>query len=214
MLGLEGGARVEARTVVVATGARYRRLSVLGYARLEGRGIWYAAAPMEAQLCSDQEVVVVGGGNSAGQAAVFLSRTCRHVHVLVRAEGLAATMSDYLVQRIVASPSITLRPFTEVMAVAGEQELTELTWTDRRTGVSETRRMGGLFVMIGADPNTEWLHGCVPTDPRGFIVTGRADDGTPLASPYATSMPGFSLWGTSGPARSSASLRASAKVRS
>lgn len=190
VLGLEGDTTVEARAVVIATGARYRRLSLPGYERLEGRGIYYAATPMEAQLCRDQEVVVVGGGNSAGQAAVFLSRTCRHVHLLARAEGLASTMSDYLVQRILNSPDITLRPFTEVTAVEGGQALTRLTWTDRRSGTTEDRRVGGLFVMIGADPNTEWLEGCVPTDGKGFIVTGKADDGSALTSPYATIWPG------------------------
>jgi len=190
VLGLEEDTTVEARAVVIATGARYRRLSLPGYERLEGRGIYYAATPMEAQLCRDQEVVIVGGGNSAGQAAVFLSRTCRHVHLLVRAEGLASTMSDYLVQRILNSPDITLRTFTEVTAVEGGQALTRLTWTDRRSGTTEDRRVGGLFVMIGADPNTEWLEGCVPTDGKGFIVTGKADDGSALTSPYATIWPG------------------------
>ena len=191
VLGLEGGAAVKGRAVVVATGARYRRLSVPGYDRLEGRGIYYAATPMEAQLCQDQEVVVVGGGNSAGQAAVFLSRTCKHVHVLVRADSVAATMSDYLVQRILDSPDITLRPHAEVTAVKGDSALTGVKWTDRRSGLVQDRLVGGLFVMIGADPNTEWLEGCVPTDDRGFVVSGKADDGTPLASPYATRMPGI-----------------------
>src|SRR5690606_10134661 len=109
----------------------------------------------------------------AGQAAVFLSRTCRHVHVLVRAEGLAATMSDYLVRRILDSPDITLRPFTEVTAVEGEQTLERLTWTDQHSGVTQERPIVGLFVMIGADPNTEWLEGCVPTDEKGFVLTRR-----------------------------------------
>ena len=145
---------------------------------------------MEAQLCSGQDVVVVGGGNSAGQAAVFLARTCRHVHVLVRSSGLAATMSDYLVQRIADSPDITLHPFTQVTAVDGEDALATLTWTDTRSGASEARVIGGLFVMIGADPNTEWLAGCIAIDQKGFVLTGTAEDGTPLSSPYATRTPG------------------------
>jgi thioredoxin reductase (NADPH) len=135
-------------------------------------------------------VVLVGGGNSAGQAAVFLARTCRHVHVLVRSSGLAATMSDYLVQRITDSPDITLHPFTQVAAVDGEDALATLTWTDTRSGASEARPIGGLFVMIGADPNTEWLAGCIAIDQKGFVLTGTAEDGTPLSSPYATRTPG------------------------
>ena len=106
--------------MVIATGARYRKLDVPDYARFEGQGIHYAATAMEAQLCRGEEVVVVGGGNSAGQAAVFLSRTAAHVHILVRAHGLAATMSDYLVQRIEASPKITLHPRTEITALDGD----------------------------------------------------------------------------------------------
>ncbi len=189
-LTLEGGESIRATSVVIATGARYRRLSLPGYVQLEGRGVYYAATPMEAQLCAEREVIVVGGGNSAGQAAVFLSRSCRHVHVLVRSEGLAATMSDYLVQRIDKSPDITLHPFTEVTEVEGDGYLTHVTWTDRRSGRSERRAIGSLFVMIGAEPNTGWLRGCVPLDAAGFVRTGHADDGTPLASPYATALPG------------------------
>ncbi|NIJ35210.1 FAD-dependent oxidoreductase [Sphingomonas oligoaromativorans] len=190
-LTLEGGEVLRARTIVIATGARYRRLDLPGYAALEGRGVYYAATPMEAQLCKEQEAIVIGGGNSAGQAAVFLSRTCRHVHVLVRSEGLAATMSDYLVQRIADSPVITLHPFTEVTAVEGQDFLTHVTWTDRRIGASERREIGSLFVMIGADPNTPWLDGCVPLDDKGFVQTGTGQNGAPLASPYATSVPGI-----------------------
>jgi thioredoxin reductase (NADPH) len=190
VLTLDGGETVRARSVVIATGARYRRLSLPDYERLEGRGVYYAATPMEAQLCRDQEVVVVGGGNSAGQAAVFLSRTCSHVHVLVRSEGLASTMSDYLVQRIDDSRNISLHTFTEVSSVAGEPFLKEVTWTNRLTGVSELRPAAGLFVMIGADPNTAWLDGCVPLDAKGFVRTGHAADGSPLTSPFSTILPG------------------------
>jgi thioredoxin reductase (NADPH) len=189
-LTLDGGETVRAKSVVIATGARYRRLSMPNYDRLEGRGIYYAATPMEAQLCRDQEVIVVGGGNSAGQAAVFLSRTCSHVHVFVRSAGLAATMSDYLVQRIDDSRDITLHPFTEVTAVEGDGYLTEVSWADRRTGAHEWRAIAGLFVMIGADPNTAWLDGCVPLDVKGFVKTGLAADGTPLPSPFSTTLPG------------------------
>lgn len=187
---LKGGAAVSARAVVIATGARYRRLSLPNYDRLEGRSIYYAATPMEAQLCRDKEVIVVGGGNSAGQAAVFLSRTCRHVHVLVRSEGLTATMSDYLVHRINDSPTITLHTFTEIIAVEGESFLSDVTWTNRQDGTCERRAIAGLFVMIGADPNTDWLEGCVPLDSKGFVLAGTAVDGAASASPYATALPG------------------------
>jgi thioredoxin reductase (NADPH) len=190
VIGLEPDEAIRAKSIVVASGARYRRLSLDGYDQLEGRGIYYAATPMEAQLCADQEAIVVGGGNSAGQAAVFLSRTCRHVHVLVRGPSLAATMSDYLVQRIENSPSITLRPYTEVTAVEGEGYLSHVTWTERRTGQSERRAVGCLFVMIGAEPNTAWLRNCVPLDAQGFVLTGQSQASAQLVSPYATALPG------------------------
>lgn len=176
---------------MIATGARYRKLDVADYERYEGQGIHYAATAMEQQLCGGEEVVIVGGGNSAGQAAVYLSRTVDHAHILVRGAGLAATMSDYLVQRIASSPKITLHPFTEITALSGDSILREVTWTNRKTGTSETRRIGAVFVMIGAEPNTEWLHGCLALDPRGFIVTGRDADGRALESAFATTAPGI-----------------------
>jgi thioredoxin reductase (NADPH) len=176
--------------VVVATGARYRKIDVPDYGRFEGQGIHYAATAMEAQLCAGEEVIVVGGGNSAGQAAVFLSRTVRHVHMLVRAGGLAATMSDYLVQRIDSSPRITLHTQTEITALAGDGYLRRVTWTRRDTGASETRPVGNVFVMIGAEPNTDWLRSCLDLDPKGFVVTGQDRAGLALASPFATTTPG------------------------
>ncbi len=189
-LQLEDGAAVRACSVVLATGARYRRLAVEQFDRFEGQGIHYAATRMEAQLCGAEEVCVVGGGNSAGQATMFLSRTVGHVHVLVRSAGLAATMSDYLVQRIAGSPKVTVHAFTEITALEGDALLRRITWTDRRTGVGETKAIGNLFVMIGAEPNTEWLDGCLTLDQRGFVVTGRDANGMPLASPFATTRPG------------------------
>ena len=185
-LRLDGERAILARAVVVATGARYRKLDVANYARFEGQGIHYAATAMEARLCGGEEVVVVGGGNSAGQAAMFLSRAAGHVHMLVRADGLAATMSDYLVQRILSSPRITLHPRTEITALDGDTALRSVTWADRDTGVGETRRVGNVFVMIGAEPNTDWLCGCLELDGNGFVVTGTA-----TGSPYATSRPGI-----------------------
>jgi thioredoxin reductase (NADPH) len=187
---LDDGQQVAASAVVVATGARYRKIDVPDYGRFEGQGIHYAATAMEAQLCAGEEVIVVGGGNSAGQAAVFLSRTVRHVHMLVRAGGLAATMSDYLVQRIDSSPRITLHTQTEITALAGDGYLRRVTWTRRDTGASETRPVGNLFVMIGAEPNTDWLRSCLDLDPKGFVVTGQDRAGLALASPFATTTPG------------------------
>ncbi|MBC8120155.1 MAG: FAD-dependent oxidoreductase [Burkholderiaceae bacterium] len=190
-LQLEGERSVAARAVVIATGARYRKLDVADYARFEGQGIHYAATAMEQQLSEGEEVVIVGGGNSAGQAAVFLSRTVQHAHILVRGEGLAATMSDYLVRRIESSSNITVHSCTEITALAGDTILREVTWTHRETGASQTRRVGAVFVMIGAEPNTEWLDGCLALDARGFIITGRNEEGWALDSAYATTAPGI-----------------------
>jgi thioredoxin reductase (NADPH) len=190
-LTLDDGQRVAARAIVIASGARYRKLDVEDYERLEGRGIHYAANWIEGNLCSGEEVAVVGGGNSAGQAAVFLSQHARHVHILVRGPGLAATMSDYLVQRIGASPRITLHCHCEIVRLAGDHLLEEVTWRDLRSGTEETRPIGNLFVMIGARPNTDWLDGCVPLDRGGFVVTGRDAAGMALGSPYATERPGI-----------------------
>ncbi len=189
-LHLADGQSISASTVIVATGARYRTLSVPDNDRFEGQGIHYAATGMEAQLCVDEEVVVVGGGNSAGQAAVFLSRTVAHVHILVRGGGLAATMSDYLIQRITSSPRITLHPRSEITALDGDDLLRTVTWAQRDTGHGQTREIGNVFVMIGAEPNTEWLGGCLELDDKGFIRTGIDCAGEALASPYATTTPG------------------------
>ena len=190
-LHLDDGQTVQACAVIVATGARYRKLDLSGYEKYEGQGIHYAATAMEQKLCGGEEVIVVGGGNSAGQAAVFLSRTTAHVHILVRADGLAATMSDYLVQRIEQSPKITLHPRTEITALAGDERLRQVTWTDRGTEASEVRTVGNVFLMIGAEPNTEWLGGCLALDAKGFVRTGSDADGMALASPYATTKPGL-----------------------
>jgi thioredoxin reductase (NADPH) len=188
---LEDGRSVLAQAVVVATGARYRKLDLPNYDRFEGQGIYYAATRMEAQLCDDQEVAIVGGGNSAGQAAMFLSRTAAHVHILVRGAGLAATMSDYLVQPISTSPRITVHPFTETTGLEGENFLRRLAWRNRHTGERETRSVGALFVMIGAEPNTDWLRGCLPLDRQGFILTGQDQEGLALPSPFATTRAGI-----------------------
>ena len=193
-LTLEGGTTVTSRAVVIATGARYRKLDVANYDKYEGQGIHYAATAMEAQLCTNEEVCVVGGGNSAGQAAIYLSRHARHVYMLVRSNGLAASMSDYLIQRIDASPHITLICETEITALEGEHLLQEVTWTNRARDGSDTRRIGNVFVMIGAVPNTDWLDGCVDLDAKGFVLTGvdAADEKRlGVMSPYCTSRHGI-----------------------
>ena len=190
-LRLDDGQSIKACAVVVASGARYRKLDLPNYEKFEGQGVHYAATAMEQQLCGGEEIIVVGGGNSAGQAAVFLSRTTAHVHILVRGDGLAATMSDYLVARIEQSPRITLHPHTEITALDGDERLRRVTWTDRSSGVSETKPVGNVFLMLGAEPNTEWLDGCLALDAKGFIQTGADLDGAALASPYATTKPGL-----------------------
>ncbi|MGK6324773.1 FAD-dependent oxidoreductase [Sphingomonas sp. DT-51] len=186
---LDDGRVVQTRSVVVATGARYRRLEASDYDRFEGRGIHYAATAMEAALCRDEEIVVVGGGNSAGQAAVFLSRYASRVHMLVRGPDLSATMSDYLVQRIRSSHRIALRVHTEVSALEGEGHLARVSWRDRGTGERGTVAASNLFVMVGADPNTAWLEGCVDLDERGFVHAGMRTTAAG-ASPFLTSLNG------------------------
>lgn len=186
---LDDGTSVSARAVVVATGARYRKLDHVDYERFEGQGIHYAATAMEATLCAGEEVVVVGGGNSAGQAAVFLARTAAHVHILVRSDGLASTMSDYLVQRIAQSPRITLHTRCQVDHLDGDAYLREVGWRCA-DGAQKRIKAGSLFVMIGAEPNTAWLDGCLDLDRKGFVLTGRDADGYATPSPFATTLRG------------------------
>ena len=163
---------VRARSVVLATGAEYRRLALPELPRFEGNGVYYGATAMEAQMCADEEVIIVGGGNSAGQAAVFLAGSVRHVHILVRAAGLADSMSRYLIRRIEENPKITLRPHTEIEALLGETELTAVRWRNHSSGEVETRPIRHVFSMAGAHPNTAWLGDCVALDRAGFIRTG------------------------------------------
>lgn len=166
------GRRVPARAVILATGASYRRLPLPDVARFEGAGVYYGATFMEAQLCRGEEVAVVGAGNSAGQAAVFLAQSCRRVHVLVRSTGLAESMSRYLIRRIEDNPAIELHTRTEITALEGDGHLRRVRWTDRRTGAVETRDIRHVFTMTGADPCTRWLGGCLALDEKGFIRTG------------------------------------------
>jgi len=166
------GPRVPARTVIIATGAQYRKPPLDNISQFEGAGVYYSATFMEAQLCGGEEVIVVGGGNSAGQAAVFLSQTAEHVHMLVRSSGLADSMSRYLIRRIEEIPTITLRTGTEIVALEGSGSLQRVHWRDNRTGEVTAHDIRHVFVMAGAVPNTGWLGGCVALDANGFIRTG------------------------------------------
>jgi thioredoxin reductase (NADPH) len=163
--------------VIVAAGAQYRKLALPNLARFEGVGVYYGATAIEAQVCRGEEVAIVGGGNSAGQAAVFLAAYAKHVHLLVRGAGLAETMSRYLISRIEASQEITLRARTEIEALEGDGHLERIRWRDTTSGTSEIHEVRHLFVMTGAEPNTAWLRGCLELDGKQFVRTG-ADLGT------------------------------------
>ena len=169
---LDDGERAPARAVIIATGAVYRRLSIDNASQFEGAGIYYGATFVESQLCCDEEVIVVGGGNSAGQAAAFLAQTSKCVHMLVRSDGLAASMSRYLIRRIEENPAINLRKCTEIVSLEGKEHLERVAWRDNRTGKIDMRNIRHIFVMTGAVPNTAWLGGCVLLDAKGFIKTG------------------------------------------
>ena len=169
---LENGVQISARTVVIATGAQYRRLPLENLSRFEGAGVYYGATFVEAQLCRGEEVIVIGGGNSAGQAAVFLAQTTNRVHMLVRSTGLAESMSRYLIRRIEKSPTIVFQPQTEIVALEGSDHLDSVHWRNGKTGQIEQHRIRHVFVMTGADPNTRWLNGCIALDAKGFINTG------------------------------------------
>jgi thioredoxin reductase (NADPH) len=169
---MDDGPRVPARAVVIATGAQYRRPSIENLSTFEGAGVYYGATFVESQLCGGEDVIVVGGGNSAGQAAVYLAQTSRHVHLFVRSAGLAATMSRYLIRRIEENPAITLHTGTEIIALEGDRSVERVRWRDSRTGSVETGDIRHVFLMTGAVPNTRWLDVCVALDAKGFIRTG------------------------------------------
>ena len=200
MVEMDDGMRFATRTVVIATGAQYRKLPLENLSRFEGTGVYYGATSIEAQMCGREEVVVVGGGNSAGQAAVFLSGTAGHVHILIRSDALASTMSRYLVRRIEENPAITLHTNTEMAALEGDGQLERVQWRNNQTGKVEDRTIRHVFVMTGANPNTQWLNGCAVQDKQGFLRTGSALTPEDLASahwphsraPYLfeTSLPG------------------------
>ncbi len=186
-LSLDDGETVRTRSVVIATGVQYRKLPIERLEAFEGAGIYYAATEIEARYCREREVLVVGGGNSAGQAAMFLARVAKHVHVLIRGAGLAETMSAYLSSRLEADPAITLHPFTELAALHGGETLEAVDVRDRRSGDVRRMNVNGVFIMIGAAPNTAWLSDVVTLDDKGFVLTGEAIG---AASPFATSAPG------------------------
>lgn len=169
---LADGARIPTRAVVIATGAKYRKLAVEKLSRFEGVGVYYGATFIEAQLCKDEEVIVVGGGNSAGQAAVFLAESAKHVFLVVRSDGLADTMSRYLIRRIEETPNITVLPHTEIVALDGAEHLARVSWRNGQSGQTTEKSVAHLFVMTGAIPNTAWLEGGVVLDAKGFIKTG------------------------------------------
>jgi thioredoxin reductase (NADPH) len=169
---VDGGPAIPTRAIIIATGAEYRRLPLDNISTFEGNGIYYGATFVEAQLCGGEDVVVVGGGNSAGQAAVFLAATARHVHMLVRSPGLADTMSRYLIRRIEDNPAISLKIHTEIVGLEGDGHLERVRWRNALTGKVSDNRISHVFVMTGATPNTKWLDGCVAIDGKGFIKTG------------------------------------------
>jgi thioredoxin reductase (NADPH) len=192
-LALDNGEVVRSRAVVVASGARYRRPEIASLADFEGRGVWYWASPIEARLCAGQEVVLVGGGNSAGQAAVFLSGHARKVQMVIRGGGLGASMSRYLIERIEASANIELIFNAEVTGLEGAREglLECVRWRSRLSPEENRFAASNLFLFVGADPATGWLEGCgVKVDRAGFVVTGAPNGGASAASALETSVPG------------------------
>jgi thioredoxin reductase (NADPH) len=201
LLTLENGGTLETRSIVIAAGAQYNKPDIANLKQFEGQGIYYAATFMEAQLCTGEEIIVIGGGNSAGQAAVFLAESAHKVHILVRGKTLSETMSRYLIQRITENPVIELHFQTELVALAGDSHLEHVTWLNGATGEKTARDIRHVFVMAGASPHTDWLRGCVALDEEGFILTGRDLDATlenaplkwPLGRPpqmLETSLPG------------------------
>ena len=182
----DSGTAVRARTVVVATGASYRRPSIPNLSTFEGRGISYWASPVEAKLCEGEEVALVGGGNSAGQAVVFLAPKVKSLHLVVRGPGLEASMSRYLIDRIAALPNVELHTETEVVGLEGDEStgLTAAVFRERKSGITHTCRLRHLFLFIGADPNTAWLDGCVAMDKKGFVVTGASSAGGPFETSH------------------------------
>jgi thioredoxin reductase (NADPH) len=181
------GHAVRARSIIIATGAEYRQLAIENASRFLGTGIYYAATATEVRRCEMKDVIVVGGGNSAGQAAIYLAGKCHHVHLLVRAGGLADTMSNYLIRRIEEAANITLRTNTEIASLEGAEQLERVTWKTRPGNVLETHQIGHVFLMTGAVPSTDWLKGCIALNDKGFVRTG--PDLIPADMPAAKGSP-------------------------
>jgi thioredoxin reductase (NADPH) len=172
-LSVDCGQTIRARAVVIASGAQYNKPQIDNLKKFEGQGVYYGATYIEAQLCGNEEVIIIGGGNSAGQAAVYLSQTASKVHMVVRARQLSDTMSRYLIQRIEENPAIELHYGTEIVGLDGETQLERVTWQDKKTGETSTHNLRHLFIMAGGSPRTEWLKGCLAMDGKGFVLTGR-----------------------------------------
>jgi len=197
---LDDGRTLPARSIVISTGAQYNKPRISNLANFEGQGVYYGATYIEAQLCGDESVIVIGGGNSAGQAAVYMAQTAHKVHMLVRRGELSSTMSRYLIKRIEENPSIELHSNTEIVAMDGDDHLESVTWKDSKSGEVSTHPIRHVFIMTGASPRTDWLQGCIELDDKGFVLTGHDLDGRgnghpvwPLArSPHMleTSLPG------------------------
>ena len=183
---LESDEAVATRAIIISTGAQYNKPQIANLRKFEGLGVYYGATYIESQLCGDEELIVVGGGNSAGQAAVYLSQTARKVHMLVRSANLSATMSRYLIQRISENPKIEMHYKTEIVALEGDQHLERVTWRDHAGGRTSTHNIHHLFIMAGASPRTEWLERCLALDKNGFILTGRDLDSLNGSSPMSS----------------------------
>jgi len=184
---LDDGKAIPTRAIVIATGAQYKKPGIANLLKFEGQGVYYGATFMESQLCQGEDVIVVGGGNSAGQAAVYLSQSVRKVFMLVRSDGLKESMSRYLIQRIDENPAIELLCNTEISSLEGDTHLECVTWKNKKTGESQVNNIRHVFIMAGAAPRTEWLQGCLALDNKGFILTGRDLDSLPASN-------GFRKW--------------------
>jgi len=170
---LENGEVLQSRSIIIAAGALYNKPKIANLKQFEGNGVYYAATFMESQLCGGEEAIVIGGGNSAGQAAVFMAETAHRVYMLVRGKTLSDTMSRYLTQRITQHPAIELHLESELQSLEGDSHLERVTWLDRSSGQSSTHKIRHVFVMAGASPHSDWLRGCVALDQQGFVLTGR-----------------------------------------
>jgi thioredoxin reductase (NADPH) len=190
---LDNGTGLPARAVVIATGAQYNKPRIANLEKFEGQGIYYGATFMESQLCEQEDLIVVGGGNSAGQAAVFLSQTARKVYMLVRSGQLADTMSRYLIQRIEENPAIELHFKTEITALEGDEHLERIIWRDKSSGETTVHDIRHVFIMAGASPRTEWLRSCIALDDKGFILTGRDLDNATGAPVWTQTRPPYML---------------------